>query len=328
MGAGAGLYGGMNTSAQSSGVPAQGGKGGVQQPQVQQPAQVPAQGGKTPNANGTYTGQLSPQMSPYIDAMQPQPGQPLTPGPNTAPPGQQIIGFRSPGRGQTLSDYNIYGPINPPSNTGLVPAQGGKGNMPLPSHYQSPYANYGFDPGLQSYLDQQNYRSSKDMGVAFQYDPTNQTFTGGTMAGRYNPIPLNVMQQVAGGNRDVLNPYFQSKFPQPTGPMPQPTRVAGPPPLPLSAYIRNERSPVAQRNFELARQAQSSGPPTATEMAVRAKLERGREAALQERLQNATTQELQALGLPRPQVLPAQPQQQGLMGLQNSGFSRFKNRYR
>lgn len=86
--------------------------------------------------------------------------------------------------------------------------------MTLPDHYQSPYANYGFDPGLQSYLDQQNYRSTFDAGVGYQYDPTNQTFTGGTMSGRYNPIPLSVMQQAAGGNRDVLSPYFQSKYPQ------------------------------------------------------------------------------------------------------------------
>ena len=34
-----------------------------------------------------------------------------------------------------------------------VPAQGGKGNMPLPADYQSRYGNYGFDSGLQNYLD-------------------------------------------------------------------------------------------------------------------------------------------------------------------------------
>jgi hypothetical protein len=109
----------------------------------------------------------------------------------------------------------VQQPVQP-----TVPAQGGKGNMPLPSHYQSPYANYGFDSGLQSYLDQQNYRSATDAGTSFQYDPATQTFTGGTMAGRYNPIPLSVMQQVAGGNRDVLNPYFQSNFPQQPGQVP------------------------------------------------------------------------------------------------------------
>lgn len=101
-----------------------------------------------------------------------------------------------------------------------IPAQGGKTQPALPPGFQSPYANYGFDPGLQSYLDRQNYMSNNDAGVAFQYDPTNQTFTGGTRGGTYNPIPLSVMQQAAGGNRDVLNPYFQSRFPQPTGPVP------------------------------------------------------------------------------------------------------------
>jgi hypothetical protein len=118
-----------------------------------------------------------------------------------------------------MSDYNIYGPANPPSNTGLVPAQGGKGNMPLPADYKSRYGNYGFDPGLQSYLDNQYSASTMDAGTNYQYDPSTQTFTGSTMSGRYNPIPLSVMQQAAGGNRDVLNPYFQSNFPQ------QPTQV-------------------------------------------------------------------------------------------------------
>jgi hypothetical protein len=137
---------------------------------------------------------------------------------------------------------------------GQVPPQGGKGNMPLPEGYQSPYANYGFDPGLQSYLDQQNYRSNFDAGVGYQYDPTNQTFTGGTMSGRYNPIPLNVMQQAAGGNRDVLSPYFQSKYPQPTGPAPtvKPgtfnpfNRPGQPTPLPAQ---RPQRGPV-DRNIQ------------------------------------------------------------------------------
>jgi hypothetical protein len=289
MGAARPMYG--TQPQQPTQVPAQGGKGGVQQPQVQQPAQVPAQGGKTPNANGTYTGQLSPQMSPYIDAMRPQvfPAQPQVQQRNP----QEVYDAYQRQRNLATSAGSGLSPVYQPP-PGQVPPQGGKGNRPLPSHYQSPYANYGFDPGLQSYLDQQNYGSSNDMGVAFQYDPTNQSFTGGTMAGNYNPIPLNVMQQVAGGNRDVLNPYFQSKFPQPTGPMPQPTRVAGPPPLPLSAYNSRQRSPVAQRNFDLARQAQSSGPLTNNQIRLRETLERGGRAAANQAAQ-----------------------QQGLMGLQN-----------
>jgi hypothetical protein len=110
-----------------------------------------------------------------------------------------------------------------PQQPGQVPQQGGDKAPPvmtLPDHYQSPFASYGFDPGLQSYLDQQMYRSYTDGGVGFQYDPTNQTFTGGTMGGRYNPIPLNVMQEAAGGNRDVLNPYYQPKYPQQPGYIP------------------------------------------------------------------------------------------------------------
>jgi hypothetical protein len=220
----------MNTSAQSSGVPAQGGKGGVQQPQVQQPAQVPAQGGKTPNANGTYTGQLSPQMAPYIDAMRPQ--------------------------------------------------QPGTGNP---------------------------------QGLSFQASPQPMP-SPQELANRQQQYRQQALQSIVGYNS--FNPG------------PQPAQVAGPPPLPLSAYIPRQKSPVEQQNFERSREAMRGRPPTATEMRLQAMLDRGGAAALQERLQNATTQELQALGLPRPQVLPAQPQQQGLMGLQNSGFSRFKNRYR
>ena len=171
-------------------VPPQGGKGGGRQP-VQ--PQVPAQGGK-----GGIQQPVQPQ-SPYtpIGAQGGKGDMPL-------PPGVQMpIGL-------------------PPSQ---VPAQGGKGNMPLPADYQSRYGNYGFDSGLQNYLDQQYVGSTRDAGVGYQYDPSTQTFTGGTMGGRYNPIPLSVMQQAAAGNRDVLNPYFQSRFPQtatqPQGGFPQ-----------------------------------------------------------------------------------------------------------
>ena len=119
-----------------------------------------------------------------------------------------------------------------PQQPGQVPAQGGKGNMPLPADYQSRYGNYGFDSGLQNYLDQQYVGSTRDAGVGYQYDPSTQTFTGGTRTGQYNPIPLNVMQQAAGGNREVLSPYFQSRFPQTAT---QPQRDLGygnPPPRP------------------------------------------------------------------------------------------------
>jgi hypothetical protein len=165
-----------------------------------------------------------------------------------------------------------------------IPAQGGKGNMPLPEGYQSPYANYGFDPGLQSYLDQQNYRSTFDAGVGYQYDPTNQTFTGGTMSGRYNPIPLSVMQQVAGGNRDVLSPYFQSKYPQ------QPIS------MPKNAIVELPRDPVTNRFYNPNdRQTQPQVMPQVQPMRPQ---------------------------MPqRPQVQPANPQR-GLGGLQTDKFRR------
>jgi hypothetical protein len=162
-------------------VPPQGGKGGVGPT-----PQVPPQGGKTPVTFPRGVGDSFP--TPPGGGYPPVPAQ--------------------GGKG------GVQQPVQP-----SVPAQGGKGNMPLPADYQSRYGNYGFDSGLQNYLDQQYVGSTRDAGVGYQYDPSTQTFTGGTMGGRYNPIPLSVMQQAAAGNRDVLNPYFQSNFPQ------QPTQV-------------------------------------------------------------------------------------------------------
>ena len=139
---------------------------------------------------------------------------------NTLPqqPGQQ------PGEAQVYPPFGggLNKPfVNAPYQPGQMPQKPGQPfQMPLPEGYQSPYATYGFDPALQSYLDQQNYRSATDAGTSFQYDPATQTFTGGTMSGKYNPIPLNVMQQAAGGNYGSLSPYFQSRFPQPTSPVP------------------------------------------------------------------------------------------------------------
>jgi hypothetical protein len=134
--------------------------------------------------------------------MAPRPGTTFKP---TPPQGGK-------GGGAVQPTQPPYTPIGlPPAQ---IPAQGGKGNRPLPADYQSQYGNYGFDTGLQNYLDNQYIRSTTDMGTNFQYNPTTQTFTGGTMGGQYNPIPLNVMQQAAGGNQNVLNSYFQPRFPQ------------------------------------------------------------------------------------------------------------------
>jgi hypothetical protein len=189
--------------------------------------------------------------------------------------------------------------------------------MPLPEGYQSPYANYGFDPGLQSYLDQQNYRSTFDAGVGYQYDPTNQTFTGGTMGGTYNPIPLNVMQQAAGGNRDVLNPYFQSRFPQPT--TPPPTVKPGMPQFPrfgqqIQGMLRGQPSysPTSQEAYNRF---------TATAKPVAG----GSLPSYEQFVQNINTPN--PLGPQRPGTnvmpQPQPPQQRGLGGLQ---MNKFRNR--
>ena len=130
-----------------------------------------------------------------------QPGRPQQPGQNP------LVNYSNPGQ-----------PMMPqmPQQPGQMPIF----QRPLPEGFQSPYANYGFDPGLQSYLDNSYLGSMTDGGVNWNYDPTNQTFTGGTMGGSYNPVPLSVMQQSANGTGPGLTSYFQSRFPQPTSPMP------------------------------------------------------------------------------------------------------------
>jgi hypothetical protein len=176
-----------------------------------------------------------------------------------AGPLQQAVNTAGQAMGQVGGQIQQLGsPIG--QAVGQVPQQPGNPfQMPLPSHYQSPYANYGFDPALQSYLDRQNYMSNNDAGVAFQYDPTNQTFTGGTMGGQYNPIPLSVMQQAAGGNRDVMAPYFQSRFPQPTGPVP---RVK---PGPFEAMLPGATSPVRPGPFQAMKQRYQGQPQPQTQ---------------------------------------------------------------
>lgn len=194
-------------------------------------AKTPAQGGKgvAPTVKPGITNTPTQPQSPYTPigaqggkgGVQ-QPGQPpyMPTGlpPAQVQPAMQPSAFNGP-MGVRGNDQ----PPMPVMPTQQVPAQGGKGNTPLPAGYQSRYGNYGFDPGLQNYLDQQYFRSTSDAGVNFQYDPTTQTFTGGTMGGQYNPIPLSVMQQVAASNdQSTLSPYFQSRFPQQPAPAVKP----------------------------------------------------------------------------------------------------------
>jgi len=197
-----------------------------------------------------------------------------------ARPGQPQVPFgQQPGFGQQ--------PVQMPQKPGQ-PFQ-----MTLPDHYQSPFASYGFDPGLQSYLDQQMYRYYTDGGVGYQYDPTNQTFTGGTRMGQYNPIPLNVMQQAAGGNSGVLQPYYQSRYPGVSVNAPQ------------GQSVRNPQSPITPYGPEQLAflQEKMQGQPTRPQMP-----------------QRPQTQLFNPMN--RPQQ-PQGPQQRGLGGLQ---LNKFRNK--
>jgi hypothetical protein len=69
------------------------------------------------------------------------------------------------------------------------------------------FNQYGFDSNLLNYLNRQKQASFIDAGASYSYDPTNQTFSGGTMVAQYGNIPLSVLQQVASGDRNLLQQY-------------------------------------------------------------------------------------------------------------------------
>ena len=103
-----------------------------------------------------------------------------------------------------------------PQQPGLVQAgQGGFGqgtSFSPPPGFQSPYANYGFDPGFQSYLDQryQLGNQAQDLGQ-YSYDPTNQMFTlNGAFT--YPGAPTSTMSLADMQNR-YQNPYQPPTMP-------------------------------------------------------------------------------------------------------------------
>jgi hypothetical protein len=69
------------------------------------------------------------------------------------------------------------------------------------------FNQYGFDSDLLNYLNQQKHGSAYDAGISYNYDPTNQMFSGGTFGAQYGNIPLSVLQQVASGDRNLLQQY-------------------------------------------------------------------------------------------------------------------------
>jgi hypothetical protein len=140
----------------------------------------------------------------------------------------------------------------------------GKGSVPTPQPgqpgFQSPYANYGFDPGFQSYLDQryQLGNAAQDMGQ-YSYDPTNQMFT---LNGAFT-APGTPTQTIS--LADMQNRY-QHPYQPPTMPLNKPgtndfgnrfnpfNRPNQPPPFPrpnVTPQQPSQRGP-ADRNMQSA----------------------------------------------------------------------------
>ena len=175
---------GMGAAKPGSTLPPQGGKGGGRP----MPPQVPAQGGKAP-----------PPLEAIYDPPQPGGGYPPM-----QPPGLQVIGYGSPPQGKALPDYNIYGPANPPSNTGIVPAQGGKGQDFGPNVFPGPKITYGS-------VQEQNEASARDRAAKGMVGFEGPNFTGqpAQVPAQGGKTPFTPEQQAAFG------PYINTR------PMPQ-----------------------------------------------------------------------------------------------------------
>jgi hypothetical protein len=115
-------------------------------------------------------------------------------GPRPSPiPDIQQPGIQQPG---------IQQPVKPLSGIGGI-------QMPqVDPNRDYGFNQYGFDSNLLNYLNRQKQASFIDAGASYSYDPTNQTFSGGTMVAQYGNIPLSVLQQVAtSGDRNLLQQY-------------------------------------------------------------------------------------------------------------------------
>ncbi len=138
--------------------------------------------------------------------------------PNPIQPGSAVdpIGFpQQPGMPQPIQPGPSVDPIKPLGPRGPRPF----GPQVDPNRDYG-FNQYGFDSSLLNYLNQQKQGSFIDAGASYNYDPTNQTFSGGTMGAQYKNIPLSVLQQVAtSGDRNLLYPYQTGgrSFNQPSG---------------------------------------------------------------------------------------------------------------
>jgi len=81
---------------------------------------------------------------------------------------------------------------------------------------------------LQEYLNDQKRRSMVDAGIAFNYDRKTNTYSGGTMQGKYTNIPRSVLKQIAlnKGNAS-LDQYYSPKYPNMRSPS-NPRPIEGP----------------------------------------------------------------------------------------------------
>jgi hypothetical protein len=92
-------------------------------------------------------------------------------------------------------------------------------NQRLPSSTtQAPqgYDSYGFDKNVVDYLDKQRQNSAFDAGVAYQYDPQTQMFTGSTMGGQVRKSLADIQREASGGQQ-----YQQPYSPRMSMDMPQ-----------------------------------------------------------------------------------------------------------
>jgi len=82
------------------------------------------------------------------------------------------------------------------------------------------YSQYGFDPSVVNYLQNQQRMSATDAGISYEYDPSTQTFKGQTMSGPVTKTMAQIQQEAqqnnqysqsnmnqAGGSNAIANPY-------------------------------------------------------------------------------------------------------------------------
>jgi hypothetical protein len=120
-------------------------------------------------------------------------------------------GFNSP-MGGVIQQPGIQQPvIQQPGIQQPVGPLSGIGGIQMPQadpNKDYGFNQYGFDSNLLNYLNQQTHGSAYDAGLSYNYDPTTQTFSGGTRGFQYGNIPLSVLQQVAtSGDRNLLQQY-------------------------------------------------------------------------------------------------------------------------